>query len=103
MFDDANMRSGLYLFFHIALFGSFALCMSVWLFDSAHRSTSSSSLSVVSPECVVAVEVVNYNMRRFCFQMEGAGWLYQYTGWFNCNMLNIILFTDRNAVNLQTP
>ena len=31
MFGDANMRSGLYPFFHIALlndFGSFALCMS---------------------------------------------------------------------------
>ena len=31
MFDDANMRSGLYIFIHIVLlndFGSFALCMS---------------------------------------------------------------------------
>ena len=49
MFDDANMRSGLYPFFHIALlsdFGSFALCMSDRLFDSAHSYTASSSLSV---------------------------------------------------------
>ena len=47
MFDDANMRSGLHLFFYIALlnfFGSFALCMSDRLFDSAHSSTGSSSL-----------------------------------------------------------
>ena len=39
MFDDANMRSGLYPFFHIALlndFGSFAVCMCDRLFDSAH-------------------------------------------------------------------
>ena len=35
MFDDANMRAGLYPFFHIALlndFGSFTLCMSDRLF-----------------------------------------------------------------------
>ena len=46
MFDDANMRSGLYSFFHITLlndFGSFALCMSDRLFDSAHSSTASPS------------------------------------------------------------
>ena len=44
------MRSGLYPFFHIALlndFGSFAVCMSDRLFDSAHSSTASLSLSVV--------------------------------------------------------
>ena len=43
MFDDANMRSGLYPFFHIALlndFGSFTLCMNDGLFDSAHSSTN---------------------------------------------------------------
>ena len=63
------MRSGLYPFFHIALlndFGIFALCMSDGLFDLAHSSTASLSLTVVSvsPECVVAVEVANYNMRH---------------------------------------
>ena len=49
MFDYANMRSGLYPFFHIALlndFGSFALCMNDKLFDSAHSSTAFPSLSV---------------------------------------------------------
>ena len=43
------MRSWLYPFFHIALlndFGSFVLCMSNRLFDSAHSSTASPSLSV---------------------------------------------------------
>ena len=57
MFDDANMRSGLYPFFHIALlndFGNFALCMSDRLFDSAHRSTASPSLLVeVYPQSVL--------------------------------------------------
>ena len=57
MFDDANMRSGLYPFFHIALlndFGSFALCMSDRLCDSAHSSTASPSLSVeVYPQSVL--------------------------------------------------
>ena len=57
MFDDANMRSGLYHFFHIALlkdFGSFALCMSDRLLDSAHSSTASPSLSVeVYPQSVL--------------------------------------------------
>ena len=57
IFDDANMRSGLYPFFHIALlndFGSFALCMSDRLFDSAHSSTASPSLSVeVYPQSVL--------------------------------------------------
>ena len=57
MFDDANMRSGLYPFFHIALlndFVSFALCMSDdMLFNSAHSSTASPSLSVeVYPQSV---------------------------------------------------
>ena len=44
MFDDANMRSGLYPFFYISLlndYGSFALCMSDRLFDSSHSSTAS--------------------------------------------------------------
>ena len=57
MFDDANMRSVLYPVFHIALlndFGSFALCMSDRLFDSAHISTASPSLSVeVNPQSVL--------------------------------------------------
>ena len=57
MFDDANMRSGLYPFFHIALlndFGSFALCMSDRLFDSDQSSTTSPSLSVeVYPQSVL--------------------------------------------------
>ena len=61
MFDDPNMRSGLYPFFHIAVlndFGSFALCMSDRLFDSAHSFTASPLLLVeVYPQCVVAVEV----------------------------------------------
>ena len=50
MFEDTKMRSGLYPFFHIALlndFGSFALWMSDNLFESAHWSTASPSLSVV--------------------------------------------------------
>ena len=39
--------------------------MSDRLFDSAHSSTASPSLSVVVyPQCVVAVEVTNYNMRH---------------------------------------
>ena len=43
MLEDAKMRSGLYSFFHLALlkdFGSFASCMSVRLFDSAHCTTA---------------------------------------------------------------
>ena len=50
MFEDTKMRSGLYPFFHIALFndfGSFALCMGDNLFESAHCLTASQSLSVV--------------------------------------------------------
>ena len=50
MFEDTKMRSRLYPFFHIALlndFGSFALCMSDRLFESAHCSTDSPSLFVV--------------------------------------------------------
>ena len=58
MFDDANMRSWLYPFFHIALLkdlGSFTLCMSDRLFDSAHSYTASLLLSVeLYPQCVVA-------------------------------------------------
>ena len=57
MFDDANMRSGLYPFFHIALlndFGCFALCISDRLFDSAYSATASPSLSVeVYPQSVL--------------------------------------------------
>ena len=57
MFDYANMRSGLYPFFHIALlnhFGSFALCMSDRLLDSAHSYIASPSLSVeVYPQSVL--------------------------------------------------
>ena len=61
MFEDTKMRSGLYPFFHIALlndFGSFALWMSDNLFESAHCSTASLSLSIVvyPPEGTVAVE-----------------------------------------------
>ena len=56
-FEDTKMRSGLYPFFHIALlndFGSFALCMSDMLFESAHCSTDSPSLFVVVyPQSVV--------------------------------------------------
>ena len=50
MLKDTKMRSGLYPFFHIALlneFGSFASWMSDNLFESAHCSTASPSLSVV--------------------------------------------------------
>ena len=50
MFKDTKMRSGLYPFFHITLlndFGSFALSMNDNLFESAHCSTASPSLSVV--------------------------------------------------------
>ena len=46
MFDDANGRSGLCRFFHIALlndFGSFALRMSDRLFDSVHMAAASLS------------------------------------------------------------
>ena len=48
--EDRKMRSRLYPLFHIALlndFGSFALCMSDRLFESAHCSTDSPSLFVV--------------------------------------------------------
>ena len=50
MFEDTKMRPGLHPLFHIALlndFGSFALCMSDRLFESAHFSTDSLSLFVV--------------------------------------------------------
>ena len=57
MFVDANMTSGLYPFFYIALlndFGSFALCMSDRLFDSAHSYIAPPSLSVdVYPQSVL--------------------------------------------------
>ena len=68
MFEDTKMRSGLYPFFHIALlndFGSFALWMSDNLFESAHCSTASLSLSImVYPhEGTVAVEISYYDVR----------------------------------------
>ena len=74
MYDDANMRSGLYPFFHIALlndFDSFALCMSDRLFDSAHSSTAYPSLRCI-PRDVVAVEVANYNMRHVLLPSGGS-------------------------------
>ena len=75
MFDDANMRSGLYPFFHIALLndlGSFALCTSDRLFDSARSSTASPSLPVeVYPQSVLWRQL-QYEA-CFCFQVEGAG------------------------------
>ena len=92
MFADANMRSGLYPFIHIALlnyFCSFALCMSDRLFDSAHNSTALSLSVEVYPQCVVAVEVANYNMRHVYFskwrEQELFSWwfvhgMYHYTG-----------------------
>ena len=93
MFDDANIRSELYPFFHIALlndFGSFALCKSDMLFYSAYSYTASPSLSVeVYPQCVVAVEVANYNMRHISASkwrdQELFSWwfvhgMYHYTG-----------------------
>ena len=50
LFDDVNMRSGFYPFFHIALLNDFGI---VW-FDSVHRSTASLSLSVeVYPQSVL--------------------------------------------------
>ena len=57
MFEDTKIRSGLYPFFHIALlndFDSFALWMSDNLFESAHCSIASPSLSfVVYPQSVL--------------------------------------------------
>ena len=62
-------------------------------------------------KCVVAVEVANYNMRHVSAskwrEQELFSWwlvrgMYHYTGYLHCNELNIILFTYRNAVNLQT-
>ena len=47
---DTKMRSGLYSFFHTALlnhFGSFGLCITDRLFESANFSTDSSTLFVV--------------------------------------------------------
>ena len=69
MFDDAYKRSWLYPFIHITMlndFGSFALCMSDKLFDSAHNSTASPSLSVeVYPQSVLwLLKSPNYNMRH---------------------------------------
>ena len=68
MFEDTKMRSGLYPFYNIALlndFGSFALWMSDNLFESAHCSTASPSLSVVVyPQRVLcAVEISYYDVR----------------------------------------
>ena len=57
MFEDTKMRSVLYPFFHIALlkdFGSFPLCISDRLFESAHCSTDSPLLFVVEyPQSVL--------------------------------------------------
>ena len=57
MFEDTNMRSGLYPFFYIALlndFGSLALCMSDRLFESVHCSTETPSLFVlVYPQSIL--------------------------------------------------
>ena len=66
MVEDTKMRSGLYPLFHIALlndFDSLALWMSDNLFESAHCSTASSSLSVVVYPQRVAVEISYYDVR----------------------------------------
>ena len=66
-FDDANMRSGLYPFFHIALlndFGLFALCMSDRLFDSGHSHIASPSLFVEVYSQSVLWLLKSYNMRH---------------------------------------
>ena len=58
----------------------------------------------------MAVEVNNYNMRHVSAskwrEQELFSWWfvhgkYHYTGKLHCNEVNIILFTERNAVNLQ--
>ena len=86
MFDDANMTSWLYSFFHTALlndFSSFALCMSDTLFDSANSSPASPSLSVEvyaqsvlwllrSPVTVENMFLLPIGGRRYC----SAGGLY---------------------------
>ena len=84
-----------FTFFHIALlndFVSFAL-----LLDSAHSSTAYPSLSVeVYPQSVLwQVSACKWR------EQELFSWWFVH-GWLHCNELNIILFTDRNAVNLQT-
>ena len=55
-------------------FGSFALCMSDRLFDSAHSSTASPSLSVeVYPQSVLWLLKSQLQYEAyFCFQVEGA-------------------------------
>ena len=96
MLNDINMRSGLSHFFYIALLndlGSVALCMSDRLFDSAHSSTASPSLSVVSASKWREQKLFSW------WYVHG---MYHYTGYVHCYELNTILFTDRNAVNLQT-
>ena len=107
MFDDANMRSGLYPFFHIALlndFGSFSLCMS----DS---STASPSLSIeVYPQSVLWLLRSPITILGMFLLVSGggrncsAGGLYTECTTTPCSstVINIILFTDRNVVNLQT-
>ena len=59
----------------------------------------------------MTVEVANYNMRHvFAFkwrEQELFSWwfvhgMYHYIWKLHCNELNIILFTDRNYINLQT-
>ena len=78
MFEDTKIISMLYPFLHIALlndFGSFALCMSDRLFESAHCSTDTPTLFVVMyPQCTVAVEIfIYYNVDYFFVQMQGVG------------------------------
>ena len=85
MFDNANMRSRLYPFFHIAL-----------LFDSAHSSTAARSLSVeVYPQRHVSTSKWRDQELFSWWFVQG---MYHYTG----SSTVIIVFTDRNAVNLQT-
>ena len=116
LFDDTNMRSALYLFFHIALlndFGSFALCMSDSLFGSAHCSTDSPSLFVVvyPHMCTEAIDISYYNVSRVSlFQNRESEWLrwwfvhgvYNNIRYLHCNEFNFSLFINRNVVHLQT-
>ena len=83
------MRSGLYPFFHVALFndfGSFVLCMSDRVFDLAHSSTASPSLSVeVYPHNVLLllllyalfnhprllIQVARVQKAQFSYRLDG--------------------------------
>ena len=85
MFEDAKMRSLLYPFFHIALlndFGSFALCMSDRLFESAHilHIFSVAVCCGVAPKCTVTVEISYYDVRLFslsqCRESEWFKWCF---------------------------